>query len=122
MRSEEGFTLIELLMCVIIAGWLAAIAVPSYIAFRSRAYDATAKSNVSAIIQSIESYYVDHSTYVGITLAGLKATYNQAIDVTKYVMPAGDLTATSYCVQSSAGPSTMKKQGPSAAIASGTCP
>src|SRR3989442_7770090 len=107
LECEQGFTLIELLVVVVILGILAAIAIPSYLSFRGRATNAAAQSNVRAIVPSIESYFADNSTYVGMTLANLKTTYDQAIDTTKYTMPAGDLSATSYCIQSSSGSSTF---------------
>src|SRR5438105_6256888 len=102
-RSESGFTLVEMLIVVIVLGILTMVAVPSYLALRTRAYDATAKSNITELIPSIGAYYQDNTTYVGMTLAGLKASYDSAIDTTKYVLPSADLSATSYCIQASSG-------------------
>jgi prepilin-type N-terminal cleavage/methylation domain-containing protein len=71
--AERGFTLIELLLVVIVVGILTMIALPSYLALRTRAYDATAKSNLTVIVNTISSYYSDNAKYVGMTLAGLKS-------------------------------------------------
>ena len=119
-KEEKGFTLIELLVVVIILGILTAIAIPSYLSFKGRANDSAAKANVRSIVPSVESYFADNSTYVGMTLAGLQSTYDQALDVSKYAL--GTITATSYCVSSTSGDKTWNKNGPAAAIAVGACP
>ena len=123
-RDEKGFTLIELLVVIIILGILVAIAVPSYLSFKSKASNTAAQANIRAIIPAVESFYSDNGTYVGMTLATLQSTYDQAIDTTKYTLgAAGNMTATSYCVQSPAsGSGTYKKTGPAGAIGFGTCP
>ena len=122
--DEKGFTLIELLVVIIILGILVAIAVPSYLSFKSRASNTAAQANIRAVVPSIESYYSDNGTYVGMTLATLQSTYDQALETSQYTLgAAANMTATSYCIQSPAsGSGTYKKAGPAAAIASGTCP
>ena len=45
-KEESGFTFIELLIVLVIIGILLAIAVPSYLGFKTRAEKTAAESNV----------------------------------------------------------------------------
>jgi type IV pilus assembly protein PilA len=63
-RSDKGFTLIELLVVVAIIGILAAIAIPQFSAYRKRAYDAGAKSDLRNAANGEEAYFVDRDNYV----------------------------------------------------------
>jgi type IV pilus assembly protein PilA len=122
-REEKGFTLIELLVVIIILGILVAIAVPSYLSFKGRATNSSSQANIRTIVPDIEAYYSDNGTYATMTLALLKSTYDQALDTTKYALPAADQTATSYCIQSpSAGGTPYSKAGPAASITQAACP
>jgi type IV pilus assembly protein PilA len=118
--KEEGFTLIELLVVIVILGILMAIAVPSYLGFQSRAYDAAAKANVRAALPSVEAYYGDNSTYATMTAANL-ALIDAGIKIDPLV--AADQTATSFCISSTQGSTHVFSQnGPAASITAGKCP
>jgi prepilin-type N-terminal cleavage/methylation domain-containing protein len=121
-RDERGFTLIEVMIVLIILGIVTLIALPSYLAFRLRANDVAAKSNLVSIANTITAFYGDNRTYVGMSLAGLKSTYDQALDTSTYVLPAADLSATEYCVETTAGARTWRKYGPAAPFENLSCP
>lgn len=58
-RREGGFTLVELLVVMVVAGILAAIAVPVFLIQRAKARDAATQSDVSRVGKEIGAYYVD---------------------------------------------------------------
>lgn len=62
-KDEAGFTLIELAIALAILGILVAIAVPTYLTVRNRAYDAEAKQNLGAIRSLAWSYYLEHASW-----------------------------------------------------------
>jgi type IV pilus assembly protein PilA len=63
-EHEAGFTLIELLVVIIIIGILAAIAVPVFLAQRSKGYDAQAKADARDTATMEEAYNYDNNYYL----------------------------------------------------------
>jgi type IV pilus assembly protein PilA len=62
-KNSCGFTLIELLIVVAIIGILAAIAIPQFNAYRKRAYNASAASDLRSFRTAMEAYLHDTSQY-----------------------------------------------------------
>ena len=63
VRNAHGFTLIELMIVVAIIGILAAIAIPQFAAYRMRAFNSSAQSDVRNVKTAEEVLQADHQVY-----------------------------------------------------------
>lgn len=63
IRNRKGFTLIELLIVVAIIGILAAIAIPQFSAYRSKAYNSASQSDLKNSKTALEAFFADNQKY-----------------------------------------------------------
>ena len=72
-KSEKGFTLIELLIVVAIIGILAAIAIPQFAAYRQRAFNSAALTDINNLQKSEAAFFSDWQVF-GHSVAALATT------------------------------------------------
>jgi len=72
--NQKGFTLIELMIVVAIIGILAAIAIPQFAAYRTRAFNSAGVSDVVNLQKSQATFYSDWQSFgYSATVAGTQA-------------------------------------------------
>ena len=98
IRLRSGFTLIELLLVVAILGLLAAIAIPQFIAYRTRVIDTQMKSDLKNAAKAMESYFAEYKIYpaaVGsISTVGFRQTNGVGLSISVTSPTTFTLTAT----------------------------
>lgn len=63
LSQDEGFTLIELMVVVLIIAVLVAIAIPSFLGFRSRAQDRAAQADLRNALLAEKANWIDNGAF-----------------------------------------------------------
>lgn len=94
LKNRKGFTLVELLIAVAIVGILAAIAIPQFDAYRRRAYNAAANSDLRNVRTAEEAMFAEYQDYgssaiiplsLSITLVGATSGASQTVVISSGV-------------------------------------
>jgi hypothetical protein len=88
------------------------------LALPDQASIAVARANAAAALPALQTFAAANGGYAGATIAGLQQI-NRSIGAG---ISLHDLTASSYCVQSTIGTATVSMTGPGGAIADAGCP
>jgi type IV pilus assembly protein PilA len=102
-EDEKGFTLIELLVVILIIAILAAVAIPTFLNQRGKAYDSNAQSMVKSAQVAEETYATSHDGTYATTAAELQSIDPSLSDTTAAVLgtPSG-VSSTGYTVSATA--------------------
>jgi hypothetical protein len=79
--------------------------------------DETAAAYVRAAVPALEAYNADHGSYVGVSLGALQRDYDAGVQNVTFVRA----DRSTYCVESTVGTTTYKKDGPAGDITPGRC-
>jgi len=97
LREERGFTLIELIMVIVILAILLALALPSYLSTRRKAYYAEAAEKLQEWATAQWLYYVEKNEFGGADAVSLPE------DTDNWHFDGGDCSGAGPCVARAVG-------------------
>jgi len=94
IQEQNGFTLIELLVVILIIGILAAVAIPTFLNQRGKAYDSNAESQAKTAQIAEETYATNNGSYTAVVsnLTAIEPSLSDTSSATLSVnaAPTGD--------------------------------
>jgi type IV pilus assembly protein PilA len=106
-RGQRGFTLVELIFVVLIVALLAAIAIPQFVAYRSRAYNTATNVAVKIAYTATQSFFsVSPGGTVSVSLLSVYG-YNPNVNIILTLGGAGKITNFTLQAIHSGGSSTF---------------
>ena len=79
---------------------------------------ARARADIAGALPAIEAFYADNGTYAGVTVSGLRATYDPSVPDVRIVV----MDADKYCVESDVEGFLYSQPGAGKAVRPGPCP
>lgn len=73
LRKDKGFTIVEILVAVGLVALLMVVAVPRLLDSRKTVSDSAAKQQIDTVRLSVNNWFAERDTFVGLTTAVLQA-------------------------------------------------